>query len=580
MNMKYDKKNRFMPLLMAVSMILGILIGTFYANHFSGSRLTVVNNGSNKLSNLLRIIDDQYVDDVNIDSLVEKAMPLILGELDPHSVYISAKDVQQSEDDLKGSFSGVGIEFTIRQDTIHVENVIKNGPAEKAGIIAGDKIVMVDGKKFVGKQVTQEEAMHRLKGPQGSKVRVGVLRFGHPKVLFFDITRAEIPTKTITAAYMLDDNTGYIKIKNFGEKTYPELLIALANLQQQGFQNLVIDLRDNPGGYLQSAVQVANEFLSAKKLIVYTEGRKSPRQDYSSDGHGAYKSIPLVVLINEGTASAAEIFAGAMQDNDRATIIGRRSFGKGLVQQQIPFPDGSMIRLTIARYYTPSGRCIQKPYVDGDEEAYAQDIIERYQHGEFFSQDSIKHTGPAYHTGIGRVVYGGGGITPDIFVPEDTTFVTSYYKQAIMSGLILQFAFTYTDNNRQKMKMFKQMLDLSKYLNEQNTVDQFADYADKHGLQRRNLLIKKSHSLLEQFINGRIIYNMLDEQALYEYLNQDDPVITHALMLFKQNAAFPKLPAPVKGKASKGKTALGSRPAFNGSMYYTAAVMPPFRLNS
>ena len=383
MNMKYDKKNRFMPLLMAASMILGILIGTFYANHFSGSRLTVVNNGSNKLSNLLRIIDDQYVDDVNIDSLVEKAM----------------------QDDLKGSFSGVGIEFTIRQDTIHVENVIKNGPAEKAGIIAGDKIVMVDGKKFVGKQVTQEEAMHRLKGPQGSKVRVGVLRFGHPKVLSFDITRAEIPTKTITAAYMLDDTTGYIKIKNFGEKTYPELLIALANLQQQGFQNLVIDLRDNPGGYLQSAVQVANEFLPAKKLIVYTEGRKSPRQNYTSDGHGAYQNIPLVVLINEGTASAAEILAGAMQDNDRATIIGRRSFGKGLVQQQIPFPDGSMIRLTIARYYTPSGRCIQKPYVDGDEEAYAQDIIDRYQHGEFFSQDSIKHTGPAYHTGIGRVVY-------------------------------------------------------------------------------------------------------------------------------------------------------------------------------
>ena len=552
MNMKYDKKNRFMPLLMAASMILGILIGTFYANHFSGSRLTVVNNGSNKLSNLLRIIDDQYVDDVNIDSLVEKAMPLILGELDPHSVYISAKDVQQSEDDLKGSFSGVGIEFTIRQDTIHVENVIKNGPAEKAGIIAGDKIVMVDGKKFVGKQVTQEEAMHRLKGPQGSKVRVGVLRFGHSKVLSFDVTRAEIPTKTITAAYMLDDTTGYIKIKNFGEKTYPELLIALANLQQQGFQNLVIDLRDNPGGYLQSAVQVANEFLPAKKLIVYTEGRKSPRQDYTSDGHGAYQNIPLVVLINEGTASAAEILAGAMQDNDRATIIGRRSFGKGLVQQQIPFPDGSMIRLTIARYYTPSGRCIQKPYVDGDEEAYAQDIIDRYQHGEFFSQDSIKHTGPAYHTGIGRVVYGGGGITPDIFVPEDTTYVTSYYKQAIMSGLILQFAFTYTDNNRQKMKMFKQMLDLSKYLNEQNTVDQFADYADKHGLQRRNLLIKKSHSLLEQFINGRIIYNMLDEQALYEYLNQDDPVVTRALTLFRQNAAFPKKPAPASA-AKKAK---------------------------
>ena len=554
--MKYDKKNRFMPLLMAVSMVIGIFIGTFYANHFSGSRLTVINNGSNKLSNLLHIIDDQYVDEVNIDSLVEKAMPLILGELDPHSTYISARDVQQANDDLKGSFSGVGVEFTIRQDTIHVENVIKNGPAEKAGIIAGDKIVTVDGKKFVGKQVTNEEAMHRLKGPQGSKVKVGVVRYGHRNVLTYEITRGEIPTKTITAAYMLDDNTGYIKIKNFGEKTYPELLIALASLQQQGFSNLVIDLRDNPGGYLQSAVQVANEFLPASKLIVYTQGRKSPRQDYTSDGHGSYQQIPLVVLINEGTASAAEIFAGAMQDNDRATIIGRRSFGKGLVQQQIPFPDGSMIRLTIARYYTPSGRCIQKPYVDGDEQAYAQDIVERYEHGEFFSQDSIKHRGPAYHTSIGRVVYGGGGITPDIFVPEDTTLMTSYYKQAVMSGLILQFAYNYTDDNRSKMKAFKEMLALADYLKQQNTVEQFASFAEQHGLQRRNLLIKKSHSLLEQFIDGRIIYNMLDEQALNQYLNQDDPVITKALLIFKENAAFPKKPAPAKGKKGNGKTAL------------------------
>ena len=578
--MKKENKYRFMPLLMALSVVIGIVIGSFYANHFGGNRLTVINNGSNRLNNLLRIIDDQYVDKVNIDSLVDKAIPVILSELDPHSVYISAKDVQAATDDLKGSFSGVGIEFTIRQDTIRVQNVVKNGPAEKAGVLAGDKIVMVDGKRFVGKQVTDEEAMHRLKGPKGTKVTIGVLRYGHAKPISFTITRAEIPTKTVTACYMIDDNTGYIKIKNFGEKTYPELLIALANLQQQGFENLVIDLRDNTGGLLQSAVQVANEFLPDKRLIVYTEGRRSPRQNYFSDGHGAYQTMPLTVLINEGTASAAEIFAGAMQDNDRATIIGRRSFGKGLVQQQIPFPDGSMIRLTIARYYTPSGRCIQKPYVDGEDPNYAQDLIERYEHGEYFSRDSIKHHGPAYHTGIGRVVYGGGGITPDIFVPEDTLGLTSYYKEAAMSGLILQFAFTYTDNNRQKMKMFKQMLDLSKYLNEQNTVDQFADYADKHGLQRRNLLIKKSHSLLEQFINGRIIYNMLDEQALYEYLNQDDPVITRALMLFKQNAAFPKLPAPTKGKTSRGKTAMGSWPAFHGNMYNTVAFMPPFRLNS
>lgn len=540
--MKKENKYRFMPLLMALCVVLGIMIGSFYANHFSGNRLTIVNNGSSRLNNLLRIIDDQYVDKVDIDSLVEKAIPAILAELDPHSVYISAKDAQKAADDLNGSFSGVGVEFTIRQDTIRVQNVIKNGPAERAGIIAGDKIVTVDGKTFVGKQVTDQEAMHRLKGPSGSKVRVGVLRYGHRGVLTYTVTRAEIPTKTITAAYMLDNNTGYIKVKNFGEKTYPELLVALASLQQHGFKNLVIDLRDNPGGYLQSAVQMANEFLPAKRLIVYTQGRKSPRQDYTSDGHGAYQSIPLVVLINEGSASASEIFTGAMQDNDRATVIGRRSFGKGLVQQQIPFSDGSLIRLTIARYYTPSGRCIQKPYVDGDDQDYAQDLIERYEHGEYFSRDSIKHTGPTYHTRIGRVVYGGGGITPDIFVPEDTTGVTSYYKEAAMSGLILQFAFTYTDNNRQKMKNFKEMLQLAKYLKEQNTVAQFANYADKHGLQRRNLLIKRSHALLEQYIDGRIIYNMLDEQALNQYLNQDDPVILTALRVFARHAAFPQKP--------------------------------------
>lgn len=546
--MKKENKYRFMPLLMALCVVLGIMIGSFYANHFSGNRLTIVNNGSSRLNNLLRIIDDQYVDKVNIDSLVDKAIPTILSELDPHSVYISAKDAQAAADDLNGSFSGVGIEFVIRQDTIRVQNVIKNGPAEKAGIIAGDKIVYVDGKKFVGKQVTNEEAMRRLKGPSGSKVKIGVQRYCKKGIVSFTVTRAEIPTKTITATYMLDDNTGYIKVKNFGEKTYPELLVALANLQQQGFKNLVIDLRDNPGGYLQSAVQMANEFLPAKRLIVYTQGRKSPRQDYKSDGHGAYQNIPLVVLINEGSASASEIFTGAMQDNDRATVIGRRSFGKGLVQQQIPFSDGSLIRLTIARYYTPSGRCIQKPYVDGDDQDYAQDLLERYQHGEYFSRDSIKHSGPAYHTKIGRVVYGGGGITPDIFVPEDTTGMTSYYKEAAMSGLILQFAFTYTDNNRQKMKDFKQMLQLASYLDKQNTVGQFVNYADKNGLQRRNLLIKKSHALLEKYINGRIIYNMLDEQALDEYLNDGDPVIKTAMRVFARNEAFPKKPVKKAGQ--------------------------------
>ncbi len=541
-----------MPLLMAVSLVLGVVIGSFYANHFSGNRLTIINNGSNRLNNLLRIIDDQYVDKVNIDSLVENAIPEILAELDPHSVYISAKDVQSANDDLKGSFSGVGIEFTIREDTIHIQNVIKNGPSEKAGLLAGDKIVTVDGQNFVGKEVTNEEAMRRLKGPSGTKVKIGVIRYGQKSPITYEVTRGEIPTKTVTATYMLDDETGYIKIKNFGEKTYPELLIALANLQQQGFQNLVIDLRDNTGGYLQSAVQIANEFLPAKKLIVYTEGRKSPRKDYRSDGHGAYQKMPLVVLINEASASSAEIFAGAMQDNDRATIIGLRSFGKGLVQQQMPFPDGSMIRLTIARYYTPSGRCIQKPYTDGADPSYATDLVKRYESGEFFSQDSIHHSGQAYHTNLGRVVYGGGGITPDIFVPEDTTDMTSYYKQAAMSGLILQFAYKYTDDNRQKMKQHDDYKSLADYLKRQNLVDKFASYADGKGLKRRNLLIKKSYDLLDRYINGRIIYNMLDEQALMQYFNQTDPVVQQAIKVCKDKTAFPKAPAK---KANAGKAA-------------------------
>lgn len=544
-----DNKNRFTPLLMSLCVVIGIVIGSFYANHFSGNRLNIISNGSNKLSNLLHIIDDQYVDKVDMDSLVEKAIPQILAELDPHSVYISAADVEKATDELKGSFTGVGIEFTIRQDTIHVQNVIKNGPAEKAGIIAGDMIIAVDGKKFVGKIVTEDEAKHRLLGQKGTKVKITVKRFGHAKPITYTVTRGEIPTKTITATYMLDENTGYIKVNSFGEKTYPELLIALADLSQQGFSNLVIDLRDNVGGYMQSAVQMANEFLPKGKLIVYMEGRKQPRKEFRTDGHGAYQKIPLVILINEETASAAEIFSGAMQDNDRATIIGRRSFGKGLVQQQIPFPDGSMIRLTIARYYTPSGRCIQKPYVNGEDENYAQDLLTRYQRGEYFSQDSIKHTGPAYHTGLGRIVYGGGGITPDIFVAEDTANVTSYYKQAILSGLILQYAYTYTDNNRAKMKQFQKMLDLAKYLEKQNLVGDFVDYADHRGLQRRNLLIRKSYTLLDRFINSRIIYNMLDEQALYEYLNQDDPAITRALKVFRDHAAFPK--APAKKAATK-----------------------------
>ncbi|MDD6379346.1 MAG: S41 family peptidase [Prevotella sp.] len=545
--MDYNKKNRFMPLIMAVCVVVGIIIGTFYANHFSGNRLNIINNGSSRLSNLLHIIDDQYVDSVNINDLVEKAIPQILAELDPHSVYISAKDVETANNDLKSSFSGIGIEFVIRQDTIQVQNVIKNGPAERAGLLAGDKIVAIDGKPFVGQQVTTEESTHRLMGPKGTKVRVGVMRFGDKSVKDFTITRDYIQTKSITATYMLNDSIGYMRIKSFGEATYTEMLASLAQLNSEGMKGLVIDLRDNGGGYLQAAVNMANEFLPKNRLIVYTQGRKSPRTDYTSDGRGNFQNLPLVVLINEGSASSSEIFSGAMQDNDRATIVGRRSFGKGLVQQQIGFPDGSMIRLTVARYYTPSGRCIQKPYQPGDDADYEADLLNRYQHGEYFSQDSIKQTGPAYHTSLGRVVYGGGGIMPDVFVPEDTTNFTSYYKQAMMSGLMLQYAFIYTDANRPKLNEYTEMKPLANYLKQQGLVDKFVDYANQNGLKRRNLMVMKSRSLLEQFLDSRIIYNILDEQAWNEFVNADDPTIQAALRVF-QTGNFPKRPADNNGR--------------------------------
>ena len=533
-------RNSLSPLWLALAVVIGILIGTFYANHFSGNRLSIINSSSNKLNNLLHIIDDQYVDTVNINELVEKAMPQILAELDPHSIYISAKDVETANDDLRGSFSGVGIEFTIRQDTLHVQQVISNGPAERAGIIAGDKIVTVDDKPFTGKTLTNEEAMHRLKGPKDTKVKLGILRYGEQKLRYMVVTRGEIPTRSVTATYMLDDDTGYIRIKNFGENTYPELLIALAKLSQQDFKSLCIDLRGNTGGYLQSAVQIANEFLPKNRLIVYTQGRKSPRQDYRSDGRGSYQTIPLVVLIDEGSASASEILAGAIQDNDRGTIIGRRSFGKGLVQQPIAFNDQSMIRLTIARYYSPSGRCIQKPYTQGDTKDYEEDILTRYQHGEFFSEDSIKHEGKEYHTANGRPVYGGGGITPDIFVAEDTTDVTSYYKQASMSGQIIMFAYAYTDENRQKLRQYDTTQELAEYLKKQNIVDKFATYADKNGLRRRNLMIERSFKLLERYLISRVIYNMMKEDAWIEFLNSDDPAITETLKVIHDGKAFPK----------------------------------------
>ena len=542
--MNSNPKIRYIPIIIAVSIVAGIFIGTFYANRFSGSPQGIGRTGSsNKINGLLRIIDDQYVDTVNMSELIDDAMPQILRELDPHSSYIPAKDLQAVNDDLRGSFSGIGVQFTIQQDTIHISDVIAGGPSEKVGIMPGDRIVEIDDSAFVGKIVTNNESMKRLKGPKGSEVKLGIFRQGEKELLHFTIIRDDIPNKSIKAAYMINDQYGYINIEKFGETTYPEMLIALAQLHQQSCKGVIIDLRGNTGGYMGAAIQMVNEFLPKGKLIVYTEGRKCPREDYPSNGTGSSQQMPLIVLLDEGSASASEIFAGAIQDNDRGTIIGRRSFGKGLVQQPIEFNDGSAIRLTIARYYTPSGRCIQKPYHKGKDENYELDIINRYEHGEFFSQDSIKQDeSHIYYTSLGRPVYGGGGIMPDIFVPQDTTGVTSYFSMAVNRGLTIQFSFQYTDKNRQKLQKYDNADDLLKYLKTQNILEKFAQFAESKGLKRRNILMNKSKALFERNLYGNIIYNMLNMEEYMKFLNQSDKTVLKAVEVLEKGESFPQAP--------------------------------------
>ena len=538
-----SNKNKLIPFLMAICLVAGILIGTFYTNHFSGNKLGIINTSSNKLNALLHIIDEQYVDTVNMFNLVEEAMPQILAELDPHSSYIPAIDLEAVNSDLKGSFSGIGVQFTIQDDTIHINSVIPGGPSEKVGLLAGDRIVEVDDSSFVGKIVTNEEAMRRLKGEKGSKVKLGIYRPGEKDILHFTIVRGDIPVKSIDAAYMVNDKFGYVKVNKFGETTYPELLVALAKLAQANCKGMIIDLRGNTGGYMAAAIQMVNEFLPNNKLIVYTEGRKSPRENYTSNGTGSSQTMPLIVLMDEGSASASEIFAGAIQDNDRGTIIGRRSFGKGLVQQPIEFSDGSAIRLTIARYYTPSGRCIQKPYEKGNDAEYEMDIITRYEHGEFFSADSIKQNiKEIYHTGLGRTVYGGGGIMPDIFVPQDTTGMTSYYRMAATRGLIVRYTLDYTDKNRSKLQEYDTPEKMEAYLKKQNLLEKFAEYAESKGLKRRNILMYKSKKLFEESLYGNVIYNMLGMEAYIAYSNQTDKTVQKALEVLEKGESFPKAP--------------------------------------
>lgn len=543
--MSKNKTTRLVPIIIAVSIVAGIMIGTHYASYFTPKQdqAKYLKTAFNKINALFHIISEQYVDSVDINDLMEKTLPQVLGELDPHSTYIPAKEMEAMSSELEGSFSGIGIQFSIQSDTIYVSSVIPGGPSEKVGLMAGDRIVSVDDTLFVGKEVTVYSAPRKLKGPKGTQVKLGVMRQAEPEMLYFTVVRGDIPVHSVDASYMINNHLGYIKISKFGRTTYIEMLTAIAKLRQQNCDGLIIDLRGNTGGYMEAAIQMVTEFLPQGELIVYTEGRAFPREERYSSGRGSCQQIPLVVLTDESSASASEIFAGAIQDNDRGMIIGRRSFGKGLVQQPCDFKDGSTVRLTIARYYTPSGRSIQKPYERGHDSDYEMDILKRYEHGEFFSEDSIKQDESLkYYTRIGRVVYGGGGIMPDIFVPQDTLSMTSYYNIAVNRGLTIQYAFNYTDKNRATLQEYKDWRSLLAHLKQQGIVEQFVRFADGKGVKRRNLMIQKSYHLFEKSLYGNIIYNMLGLESHVEFFNQTDVTMQKAIEVLEKGEAFPKAP--------------------------------------
>ncbi len=527
---------RIIQILFVLTMgfFLGIeaMIGLF--NRTDGSfRPGPSNTGSQKVETLIKAIDRKYVDNVDMDSIMDRVLPTILEELDPHSAYYPAEETQVSNDELHGSFSGIGIQFSMQDDTVRVNNVIHGGPSEKVGVLAGDRIVLINDSVFAGRHIPSNEIVKNLKGPKGTTVKISVLRNGEPGLVDFTIVRGDIPVKSVDAAYMISDEIGYIMINKFGETTFAEMMVSLAELSSKGMKKLIIDLRGNSGGYLGAAIQMVNEFLPKNDLIVYTQGAHNPMTKQFADGRGHYKTIPLVVMIDESSASAAEIFTGAIQDNDRGTIVGRRSFGKGLVQEPIEFSDGSSIRITIARYYTPSGRCIQKPYGDSDED-YAMDIVKRYEHGEFFSADSIKQNeDEVYKTKGGRTVYGGGGIMPDVFVAQDTTGYSTYYTNVVRKSLINKYSFKYVDGRRTEFAELKTYADIERYLDADNVLSKFYDYAAKNGIKRDNTLNAPARKFMRNALYGNIIYDALEMQDYISFINLTDPAVNKAIEILK-----------------------------------------------
>ena len=527
--MRYNNSYRsiLLPVLLAITLAGGILIGIYLPKQNLISQSTGIRPRSDKIINILNFIESDYVDSIDRRDLVEAAIPAILKKLDPHSVYIPARELARANEPLQGNFDGIGISFNIFADTILVIGTIPGGPSEKLGLLPGDKIIFVNDSLVAGRRISDEQVMGMLKGPRGTTVRVKILRKGHKDLIPFEITRDKIPINSVDVSYMVNENTGYIRINNFAMTTYDEFMRGLRELKASGMKNLILDLRGNSGGVMDAAIQIANQFLKAGELIVYTKGRTQPRSEARATGKGEFETGGLVILIDEYSASASEIIAGAIQDNDRGTIIGRRSFGKGLVQEPIQFSDGSGMRLTIARYYTPTGRSIQKPYNNGFDEYY-DDLNLRFERGEMGVSDSIHFPDSLkFLTPGGRTVYGGGGIMPDVFVPVDTAGISTYFVR--VRPFIYQFALKYTEQNRQVLNKFSRARELEAYLDKQDLPAQFIRFAESSGIRPDPEGISVSGKIIHTQIKAYIARNILDNKGFYPIWEQIDTTLKLAI---------------------------------------------------
>lgn len=512
------------------------------------SRSNSASRQQQKLLMVENIVNNLYVDNVDDEKIVENAVRGILENLDPHSSYSTKEETTSSQETMQGSFSGIGIQFNMQKDTLYVVQTIAGGPSEKVGILPGDRFIAVDDSIIAGRKLKNTDIMKRLRGPKGTKVNIKVKRGSNAELLEFRITRDDIPLNSIDAVYMADGKTGYIRLSRFAATSYKEFKDAITKLKKQGMQQLILDLTDNGGGYMQIAAQIANEMLNRGNLIVYTQGRKSPRQNLNADGSGTFRTQKVVVMINQFSASASEILSGAVQDWDRGVVVGRRSFGKGLVQREFLLPDSSSFRLTIARYYTPSGRNIQKPYVKGDREDYDKDIIDRYNHGELQSADSIHFADSLKHTTLRlhRTVYGGGGIMPDVFVPLDTTQYTDYHRRLVAKGIIPQFALRYVDKNRADLKA--QYPDAQKFIKEFTVTDEMlnnlvdAGKAEKVDFDKSQFA--KSKEMLRTFVKAAIANDLFSTSAYFQIVNEQNDIYKEALSIINDDARYRKIISP------------------------------------